>query len=233
MSTSPIFSDEQRLHLQKMIDANNVEDMTPLIRTLKHSEILRSQVNLLVDLVKQYDGNTENNPAFDAEATQQCVFLFTYYTDIYNKIRKNELDLNTLNTFLDVLLEIEEGKLDQHEGSYKVGTILKEMYVNSALRKAAKLEEKNRTSSSSTSAYDAEEETAKARTNVEAIGWRAYKEKKENQRKDAPTPKQLRKQHKKELKKGTTKQVKTSTVTGTGADASALQGTWDRLRGKL
>ena len=70
---------------------------------------------------------------------EECSFLFTYYTDIYNKIRKDEMDLKILYKFLDVLEEIEDGKLDQHTGSFKVGTLLKEIYVDSALRKAAKL----------------------------------------------------------------------------------------------
>ena len=34
--------ENQRLHLQKMIAANNVEDQTGLIRELKHSHILDS-----------------------------------------------------------------------------------------------------------------------------------------------------------------------------------------------
>ena len=37
--------DNQRLHLQKMISANNVEDTTDLIRQLKHSHVLRDNVN--------------------------------------------------------------------------------------------------------------------------------------------------------------------------------------------
>jgi hypothetical protein len=48
---------------------------------------------------------------------------------------------------LDVLRQIEDGQLDQHEGSFLVGTLLKELYVDSALKKAEKLdtqfEEKN------------------------------------------------------------------------------------------
>jgi hypothetical protein len=71
----------------------------------------------------------------------ECGFLFTYYTDIYNKIRKDEIDLKILNQFLNVLRRIEDGELDQHEGSFVIGTLLKEMYVDSALRKAAKLNE--------------------------------------------------------------------------------------------
>jgi hypothetical protein len=75
------------------------------------------------------------------ECISECNFLFTYYTDIFNKIRKDEIDIGILNKFLDVLRRIEDGELDQHEGSFTVGTLLKELYVDSALKKAEKLEE--------------------------------------------------------------------------------------------
>jgi hypothetical protein len=41
---------------------------------------------------------------------------------------------------LDILKKIEDGQLDQHEGSFMVGTILKDIYVDSALKKAEKLD---------------------------------------------------------------------------------------------
>ena len=128
--------DNQRLQLQNMIQANNVEDQTGLIRSLKHSSILRTQVTELVLLKSKYNGDAEK---INLEGMNQCNFLFTYYTDIYNKVRKGELDLQMLTKFLDVLKDIEDGKLNQHEGSFQVGSILKEMYVDSALKKAEKL----------------------------------------------------------------------------------------------
>jgi hypothetical protein len=79
----------------------------------------------------------------DAKISENCMnecnFLFTYYTDIYNKIKKDEIDICILNNFLNVLKRIEDKELDQHEGSFLVGTILKELYVDSALKKADKL----------------------------------------------------------------------------------------------
>ena len=128
--------ENQRLHLQKMIAANNVEDQTGLIRDLKHSQILRENVNNLVMLKAKY---LDDADALNLEAMSECNFLFTYYTDLYNKIRKDEIDLKILFQFLDVLSKIEEGKIDQHEGSFEVGTLLKKIYVDSALRKAEKL----------------------------------------------------------------------------------------------
>jgi len=136
--------DNARLKLQNMIKANNVEDQTSLIRDLKHSEVLRKNVNSLIELKKKYNNDIENTE-FKTECMSDCVFLFMYYTDIYNKIRKDEIDLKILFKFLDVLKEIEEGTLDQHEGSFKIGTLLKELYIDSALKKADKLEKEHST----------------------------------------------------------------------------------------
>jgi hypothetical protein len=133
--------DNQRLQLQNMIKANNVEDQTELIRKLRHSEIMIREINALLLLKKKFgDANLDGEP-FQLEAIDKCNFLFTYYTDIYNKIKKNEIDLSILNKFLNVLQMIENGEVDQHEGSFMVGTLLKEIYVDSALRKAEKLNE--------------------------------------------------------------------------------------------
>jgi hypothetical protein len=73
------------------------------------------------------------------EGMSECNFLFTYYTDIYNKIRKDEIDLKILFRAFDVLRDIEDGKMDQHEGAFEFGNLLKKIYVDSALKKAEKL----------------------------------------------------------------------------------------------
>jgi hypothetical protein len=126
----------QRLHLQKMIATNNVEDNTSLIRELKHSHILREDVNNLIMLKSKYIDEPDK---IHLEGMSECNFLFTYYTDIYNKIRKDEIDLKILFNALDVLRDIEDNKLDQHEGAFEFGNLLKKIYVDSALKKAEKL----------------------------------------------------------------------------------------------
>jgi hypothetical protein len=89
-------------------------------------------------LIKAKYRNNEEKIA--EECINECAFLYTYYTDIFNKVKKDEIDIHILNKFLDVLRQIEEGQLDQHEGSFLVGTLLKELYVDSALKKAEKLD---------------------------------------------------------------------------------------------
>lgn len=152
--------DNQRLQLQKMINENDVQDQTELIRNLKHSVILANEINNLVMLKAKYRNDPEK---IHYEGINECNFLYTYYTDIYNKVRKDEIDLNILNKFLNVLQRIEDGEINQHEGSFLVGSLLKEMYVDSALRKANKLENGN----------DFKEEVKPASI---PISWKQFKE---------------------------------------------------------
>jgi predicted transcriptional regulator len=119
-----------------MIKANGTEDQTELIRELKHSHSLQEDINNLLKIKNKYSNDIQK---VHEEAMVECSFLFTYYTDIYNKIRKDEINLSILNRFLNVLRLIEDGEADQHEASFMVGTLLKELYVDSALRKADKL----------------------------------------------------------------------------------------------
>jgi hypothetical protein len=124
-------NDSQRLQLQDLIHANDTTDQTDLMRQLKHSAILRKDVDRLVQL------RDENADA--GQMMTECSFLFKYYTDIFNKVKKREIDVALLYRFLDVLKQIEDGELSQHEGSFQVGTILKELYIDSALKKADRL----------------------------------------------------------------------------------------------
>jgi hypothetical protein len=151
--------DKARLQLQKMIKANNVEDQTELIRELKHSHLLQNDINNLIMLKAKYRNNQDQ---IHQEGMNECGFLFTYYTDIYNKIRKDEIDLKILNQFLNILRRIEDGEIDQHEGSFIIGTLLKELYVDSALRKAEKLNQ------------DEPEEIVKPREVIN-ISWKDFK----------------------------------------------------------
>ena len=128
-----------RLQLQKMLKENDVLDQTQLIRELKHSVIMRKEVNTLLNLMKKYPSDPDS---LHLEGMIECSFLFNYYTDLYNKLRKGEVEVRILFQFIDVLEGIEEGKLDQHEGSFIVGTLLKKIYVDSALKKADMLDQK-------------------------------------------------------------------------------------------
>jgi hypothetical protein len=137
----------QRIELQKLCRENNVSDQTDLMRELKHSSIIRDEVDKIIKMGKPYNDDEEFK-SFKFRMMTECEFLFTYYTDVFNRVIKNELDIQMLYTFLDTLKEIEDGNLDQHEASFKIGTILKEMYIDSALKTADNLNKKYENNSS-------------------------------------------------------------------------------------
>ena len=162
-----MLNDTQRLHLQEMIKANNTEDTTNAIREVKHSTIIYNEVQEMINLKTKYPRLSKTNPQqFDDMCTKRCNFLFNNYTDIFNKVKKDEIDLHMLNKFLNILKQIEDGKIDQHEGSYMVGTILKEIYIDSALKKSEKSEKKNKKNKG-------DEKPIKPAK----ISWKQYKEK--------------------------------------------------------
>ena len=134
-------SSEDRLNLQKMIHANDVNDQTDLIREKKHSSKIEEQIKDLLYLKNKYKRLALSNPnEFDLMCISKCQFLYNNYTDIYNKVKKDEIDLNILYKFLTVLKRIENKEVDQHEGSFMVGKLLKELYIDSALKKSEKLD---------------------------------------------------------------------------------------------
>ena len=128
---------QERLQLDKLIRANDVTDNTNNIRELKHSKPLGDDIITLLKLKKEYQRLSKSNPAqFDNICVSRCPFLFNNYTDIFNKVKKDEIDLNILFQLLHILKQIEDGKLDQHNGSYEVGKLLKSIYIDSAMKKA-------------------------------------------------------------------------------------------------
>jgi hypothetical protein len=133
--------DTLRLKLNQMINENNVSDQTELIRELKHSSIIKKEVLQILKIMDEYKNATYEE--LRDITMNECYFLFSCYTDIYTRILKKELSIDILFKFLNVLERIENGELDQHHGSFLVGTLLKELYVDSALKKSEILDKQN------------------------------------------------------------------------------------------
>lgn len=129
----PPIDEKTRLNLQRLMKENDVKETTDQIRELKHSKLIRHDVNHMKELKKKY--KRISHEQFRQIATSQCSFLFNNYTNIFNRLIANELNYNIMHQFLDVLEEIENGTVDQHQGSYQIGLILKKMYVDSALKR--------------------------------------------------------------------------------------------------
>lgn len=137
-------TNDERLNLKKMINDSECDDNTDNIRRLKHSVLMRDDIRKL-DTLKNTHGNMKNNDndKFVLLCQNECKFLYANYTDIFNKLVKDELDLTIMTKLLTVLKLIEDSKVDQHEGSVMVGKILKELYVDSATKRLDNLDNEN------------------------------------------------------------------------------------------
>jgi hypothetical protein len=132
---------EEKLNLKKLLDNSDCENNTDNIRKLKHSIRIRDDIRALELLKRDERALMAMEPQQFLELCQtKALFLFTNYTDIFNKILKDEIDLDIMSKLLQVLKLIEDGGVDQHEGSVMVGKVLKELYVDSALRRGENLD---------------------------------------------------------------------------------------------
>jgi hypothetical protein len=164
-----------RLQLEKMIQANDAADNTSQIRDLKHSMLIHADVATLLNLKRDYARLAKTNPdQFDMMCVNRCTFLFNNYTDIFNKVKKDEIDLAILGKLLGVLKMIEDGKVDQHEASVEVGKLLKQIYIDSALKKSEKLDKKHSNTGSASSSDDSLPPAKK-------VSWKQYKAKQNEQ----------------------------------------------------
>ena len=88
---------KKRLNLQEMVKAYDANDNTSKIRQLKHSRLIRDDVETLLNLKKKYKRMaTLERAKYENIVISHCSFLFTNYTNIFNRLMKDELNLNIL-----------------------------------------------------------------------------------------------------------------------------------------
>ena len=137
-------NNEERLNLKKLVNEMDCENNTDNIRKLKHSEKIRDDIRKMELLKLSKKSLYETEPAeFNELCKKECSFLYTNYTDLFNKVIVGELNLDIMAQMLYVLKLIEETQVDQHEGSAMVGKILKELYIDSAIKRGEKLDKEN------------------------------------------------------------------------------------------
>ena len=132
---------DEKLNLKKIMDETDYVDNTHNIRRLKHSKMIRDNVKRIEELKREHEAmRLTHIEGFFSIVQEECRFLYDNYTDIFNRLMKDEIDPLILQRFLIVLRMIEDGQLDQQEGSSMIGKYLKELYLDSAVRKADALE---------------------------------------------------------------------------------------------
>ena len=149
--------DLQRMMQQSMASGQAAEsgyvDNTAQIRRLKHSARILDDVRTFAVLKQDHgdlkaqdsaaiDRKAGDPDAFASRAVDACAFMRDNYPDLLRRMIRDEIDYQLLLRVIQVLRRIEDGLVDQNEGSVEVGKILKELYVDSALRRSEQLDEK-------------------------------------------------------------------------------------------
>jgi hypothetical protein len=155
-----LLSERERIDLKRLINENECEDNTEQIRRVKHSGKIRADIHQFGYLKNLFFGSLPSDlkkisieesklkqDDFEKMVEANCNFLYTTYPDIFRRMLKNELDLNIMIRLIEVLKLIEDNKTDQHEASVLFGKILKEMYIDSAIKHGDNLDLEHRVES--------------------------------------------------------------------------------------
>ena len=97
-------NNNERLNLKRLIDEMDADNNTENIRKLKHSVLIRDDVRKIENLKTKNALLKSTEPdKFKELCETECTFLFNNYTDIFNKLIKDELDLTIMTKLLTVL----------------------------------------------------------------------------------------------------------------------------------
>ena len=156
---------KDRIDLKRLMEqqGGDYEDNTDGIRRLKHSQLILDDVYKMEHLKKSMaEKRKTRHKVFEDACKRECSFLYNKYTDIFNRLIKDELDLDLLSDMLLTMMKIEEGQINQQEGSVIIGKILHKIYVESALKRSENIDK-------------SEEVTNLPKKEAQDISWKKYK----------------------------------------------------------
>lgn len=126
-------SERQKLN-EMLKDNKDVEDITDLIREQKYSEKIKLDVEKMIIFQNKHKSLSQSDKAaYDMLLKDECNFLSTTYPDIFIKLKDGTMDMSIMFKIIQIYREIEDGKIDQHDASYKIGSLLKEIYVDTVI----------------------------------------------------------------------------------------------------
>jgi hypothetical protein len=134
----------QGLNMKALMESDDYVNNTERIRELKHSESILVDIGKLCEIKKtHFHMRMVEEEKYNHLCQTSAPFLFNNYTDIFNKVLKDELNMELMVKFIFILKQIEDGIIDQYDASVKVGTILRDIYVDSARRRGDNLDKEH------------------------------------------------------------------------------------------
>ena len=118
----------RKRELERLIQENDTKDQTQSIKERKHSSKLRDQVLTLYAI--KYKQQHKSMEAMQEMIKRECEFLYTDYRELYEILTTKHMDLGMMLKMLELLGNIENSKMTQHESSFALGQMLKEMYID-------------------------------------------------------------------------------------------------------
>lgn len=123
-----IMDDKHKYELERMIKENETKDQTDSIRERGHSGILRDSILQFYKIKYSYKLNGPDE--LRRITKDQCEFLFSNYRELYEMLVTKDINLPMMMKLLELLENIETGKSTQHESSFVLGQMLKELYID-------------------------------------------------------------------------------------------------------
>ena len=119
--------------LKEMFNANDPILMTTGAYTSFAAEFMETMVVDNSSLSIPHDQDP-----FYFYCQKECPFLYSKYTDIFNRFYRQEMDLNLMIEAIKVLSKIEDGELNQEEGSVLMGQKFHDLFVDSTIKQGEK-----------------------------------------------------------------------------------------------
>lgn len=138
----------------------NYQDNTDYLRNCRNSRQIGDDIIKMEKLKRTYTGDKQG-PEFVELCRVECRFLYDHFMYLFHKLLKDVVDLKMMFSLLKILQDIENGVINQEEGSVIVGKILKELYLDCATREGQK--------------YDLEDADKLVPWEGKSINWKQYR----------------------------------------------------------
>ena len=124
-----IFNKHEKNLLNDIIKEHNIENKTDYVVNNKKASIIRKEFNSLVK-IKNIHGHNKLNLS-----KVQAPYMYKNYKSIFDKIIKEDFNIELFKDLIDILEKIENKKIDLHEGSFLFGKKLKSIFVDNYIYK--------------------------------------------------------------------------------------------------
>ena len=124
-----IFNENEKNLLNDIIKEHNIENKTDYVVNNKKANIIRREFDALIKIKNNF-GHEKINMS-----KKQAPYMYKNYKSIFDKIIKEDFNIELFKELIDILGKIENKKIDLHEGSFIFGKKLKAAFVDNYIYK--------------------------------------------------------------------------------------------------